>query len=440
MANKSQPGSKAINRSDISADRTSRRAATYDKKDFRLVYITVSMPFGPHESFFIPEVKELMRQGCEVRIIPRSPCGKLVNGDAAGLEEISIRRPLLFSAEILRSFLSELVQRPVPVLKALALLFQSRSFPVLMKNIAVFPKGIWVAKLARKWRADHIHSQWISTTATIALVASEITGIPWSCSAHRGDIADNNMLATKLSRARFIRFISESGIEIVRGFVTNWNRSRAKVIRMGIDIPPGTAEGREASGIVRILCPGNLNAVKGHKYLLEAMAILRDRTVPCFLDIAGDGPLRKKLATIARDLSIEHMVRFMGHLYHDDLLDLYRKRNVDIVVLPSVNLGRNEHEGVPVALIEAMGHCVPVVSTSTGGIPELLCDGSGIIVPPMDPVALADAMERLASDPGLRAEYARLGRNRVEKEFAIGLVVKDLKACMDREDDSMRFQ
>ena len=55
---------------------------------------------------------------------------------------------------------------------------------MLLKNLAVYPKGLWLARLAREWRADHIHAHWAATTATMALVASEFSGIPWSFTAH----------------------------------------------------------------------------------------------------------------------------------------------------------------------------------------------------------------------------------------------------------------
>ena len=73
---------------------------------------------------------------------------------------------------------------------------------------------------------------------------------------------------------------------------------------------------------------------------------------------------------------------------------MYREGRVGMVVLPSVDLGNNLHEGIPVALIEAMSYNIPVVGTHTGGIPELLEGGAGLIVPDKDPAALADAIER----------------------------------------------
>ena len=97
-----------------------------------------------------------------------------------------------------------------------------------------------------------------------------------------------------------------------------------------------------------------------------------------------------------------------------------------MVVLPSVDLGHNLHEGIPVALIEAMSYGIPVIGTRTGGIPELLEGGAGLIVPDKDPAALADAIERYVRDPAFAAEVAGKGRQRVCESFNVVTVVSRL--------------
>ena len=96
---------------------------------------------------------------------------------------------------------AEVLRHPVSVGRSFALLFRSRNPAILAKNILVFPKGLWLAKVARKWRADHIHAHWGLTTATMAMIASEATGIPWSLTLHRGDIAAANLLSLKTDKA-----------------------------------------------------------------------------------------------------------------------------------------------------------------------------------------------------------------------------------------------
>jgi colanic acid/amylovoran biosynthesis glycosyltransferase len=436
------------------------------------------MPFGPEEAFLIPEVQEILRRGCEVLIVPRSPHGAVVNRDAQGLEERSRRTPL-FCGEIAVAALAEMLRRPAASLRALAWLLLDRNVRSLAKNLSVYPKALWIARLARQWGADHIHVHWISTTATMALVAGEVCDIPWSCTAHRGDIVLNNLLALKTAKAAFVRYISESGARIAAELGVRAPASRAAVIHVGVTIPAVAMTPPALSPPV-LLCPAHLYPVKGHKHLLQAMAILQKRNVPCLLEIAGEGGLLVPLEKLVGELSLGRVVRFLGSVPHDKILQRYQDREVTAVVLPSVDLGRHEHEGIPATLIEAMAHGVPVISTSTGGIPELLqpdagnCsqgggkgdrsmfsdgvetqvhihppkngpvpdrpvsgDEAGILVPPQDPLALADAIERLLCDAALWRRLAEAGRRRVQEGWAVENVVTALLSRIEaaRKDD-----
>jgi colanic acid/amylovoran biosynthesis glycosyltransferase len=400
----------------------------------RLLYITVSMPYGYGEAFLIPEVKEILRQGHEVLIVPRSPERDVTNHDTDGLQDICVRQPLL-SLGIAGAAMFEFLSHPVAALRALALLFKGclkgGELSAMLKNLIVFPKGLWLGRLARRWGADHIHAHWILTTGTIGMVASETTGISWSCTAHRGDIAGANLLAAKADHAAFLRFISQSGVELARSRGVACQNNKEHVIHMGVVLPPAEHVHPPAQNIARLLCPANLLPVKGHCYLFEAIRLLKQRGVECHLDVAGAGPLLGKLEATVKALEIDDRTRFVGVIPHDQLLELYLDGKVGVVVLPSVDLGNGEHEGIPVTLMEAMSHGVPVVSTTTGGIPELLHDGAGILVPPKDPVALADAIERLFSDSDLRQRLSEAGRRRVEEEFGVEGTVSRLLQLID---------
>jgi len=105
---------------------------------------------------------------------------------------------------------------------------------------------------------------------------------------------------------------------------------------------------------------------------------------------------------------------------------IYEKGEVDVVVLPSTDLGDGVHEGIPVSLMEAMSYGIPVISTTTGGIPELLGSEAGLLVPERDPLALAEAIEHLARDPSLCRRLGESGRRKVREEFSVEKVVDEL--------------
>ena len=143
---------------------------------------------------------------------------------------------------------------------------------------------------------------------------------------------------------------------------------------------------------------GRLSAQKGHRYLLEAAALLLPRH-PFWLLIAGDGDLLEPLREQARALGIADRVRFAGH--RADVPDLLGA--IDVLCISS------NYEGTPLTLFEAMAAGKAVVSTSVDGCREVLEDGTnGLLVPPREPQALAAALGRVLQDAGLRR---RLGEN-----------------------------
>lgn len=296
-----------------------------------------------------------------------------------------------------------------------------------MKNLAVYPKGMWLASVVREWQAEHIHAHWASTTATMALVAGELAGVPWSFTAHRGDIAENNLLAQKARRAAFTRAIDGRGAQelAVLSGLANW---KPHVIHMGVALPPTIARDRisAASDSLRAVMAANFVAIKGHVYLVEAVRLLRNRGVRVRVDLAGDGPLRAAIERKVRDYGLDAEVRFLGPVPREQFMAQLQAGAWDLMVLPSIEDQAGGREGIPVSLMEAMSCEVPVISTNTGGIPELLEEGTGVLVPPKDPPALAEALERLAKNPSLRKQLATAGRQRVQEGFCLEEIVAQL--------------
>ncbi len=387
----------------------------------KLVYLTVTMPFGSKEPFFIPEVQEMVRQGCQLRIVPRSPVAEVNNQDAQGLPELAVSRPLV-CGEILGAAWLELLRHPIRALRALGWLFGSRDLATGLKNLVAYPKSLWIARRARQWGADHIHAQWATVTSTMAMVASHVSGIPWSCTAHRGDIAANNLLAMKIQRAAFFRFIARDGLATARAICGAAFDGHPIVLHSVVDMPERVEYRASLSDPPLLLCVAYLNERKGHKYLIEAVRLLRDRGTVVHLQLAGDGEVRGMLEALVDDTNLREQVSFLGMLGHAELLSLYTSGRVDMVVLPTL------HEGIPAGLLEPMAHGIPVIATNTGGIPELLEDGAGIMVPPRDPAALADAIQRLLGDAALRRQLVEAGRERVENGWGVKNVVSTLLA------------
>jgi glycosyltransferase involved in cell wall biosynthesis len=135
--------------------------------------------------------------------------------------------------------------------------------------------------------------------------------------------------------------------------------------------------------------------------------------------LVGDGPLRPEIEALVAALSLQHQVHLPGWI--EDLAPLYA--TIDICALSSLN------EGTPVALIEAMAAAKPVVATRVGGVADVVeHELSGLLVQPGSPDALADAMIRLAADPGERSRMGEAGRRAVLGRFSPERLVDDIDA------------
>jgi glycosyltransferase involved in cell wall biosynthesis len=185
---------------------------------------------------------------------------------------------------------------------------------------------------------------------------------------------------------------------------------------------------------LRVLVPANFLEVKGHRYLIEAIRLLKCRGTRVVAGLAGDGALR---AEIVRRIAEAHLAEecvVLGQISHSELLEELASGRWDVVALASVETDSGEKEGIPVAFLEAMSYGLPVVGTAVGGIPELLEDGTGLLVQPRDPNALAGALGTLAGDVELRRRLGRQGRERVERDFSVESVVRELVRHFDASD------
>lgn len=407
------------------------RAGPDDERKTRVIYVTARLPYGVGEPFIVTEIAALERRGCDVAVVPVLPKGAIVHGDALDLVSKASSVSLV-SGGVLRAAVAETARAPAAVARAVLSLRASRSPRILLKNLAVVPKSLWLARQARRLDVDHLHAHWAGTSATVAMLAGELAGIPWSLTAHRWDIPEDNLLRLKASRACFVRAISEHGADELRGLVGDaaWS---PWVLHMGVPLPPAPESHVAPAPPLRVLAAAKLVEKKGHVHLIDAVRRLKERGVPVRVDLAGDGPLGPSLRSRVAALDLGDEIVFLGSVPHDELVRGMTDGRWHAAVLPSVVTPSGELEGIPVSLIEALACGLPAVGTEAGGTPELLGGGAGILVPPADPEAIAEALARLAEDPALRAKLAEEGRKRVEQEFSADRVAAALherfRAC-----------
>jgi glycosyltransferase involved in cell wall biosynthesis len=396
----------------------------------KLALVSAKYPFGGKEPYLHAELRHLAPYFERVAVFPTSP------PDAPqGFEGVAgdVFRLGLFSPSTFARAAAAVAMNPAGAARAVAALLRA-PYPakVKLKNLAVLPLGLAIGRQLRRDGIDHVHSYWLSTPATVAFVAAHVARIPWSSTGHLWDIYENNALAAKLPSARFVRAISQRGRRDLYAALPARAAASIEVVHVGVDVPPAppdrVVDAAPAAGAApfALLCAANLVRKKGHADLLEALAELRDRDVRVHCTIAGDGELRDALRAQAASLGIDAQVTFRGHVAHATLLDEIRAGRYDAMVLTSLELPGGLMEGIPVALMEAMALGLPVVTTDTGSIGELVDDTCGRVVEQRDVTAIAAAIAELAQDPDLRATLARAAHAKVAADFNVTSVAKRL--------------
>jgi glycosyltransferase involved in cell wall biosynthesis len=176
---------------------------------------------------------------------------------------------------------------------------------------------------------------------------------------------------------------------------------------------------------LHILSVGRLVEKKGHLDLVDAFYLYnevsttkgRNEAANAECWIVGEGPLRTELEERIADHDMQDRIRLLGALPQDQVLDLL-KEWADVFVLPCVIAGNGDRDGIPVSIAEAMAMELPIISTDIVGIRELVQPGTGILVPPHDPMALANALKAIATlDQSATTRMGRNGREVVDREF-----------------------
>jgi len=153
-----------------------------------------------------------------------------------------------------------------------------------------------------------------------------------------------------------------------------------------------------------------LEPIKGHLVLLDAVRQLQPEFPKAHFVFVGEGQLRPQLEVYLRAHQLDGSVSLLGH--RPDVPEIVNA--FDIFAFPS------RHEGLPYAIQEAMALSKPIVASRVGGIPEEIDDGkSGLLVPPGDSGALADALRKLLRSAALRLEFGRAAQEKFRRQFTL---------------------
>jgi glycosyltransferase involved in cell wall biosynthesis len=394
---------------------TARRAAAG-----RTVAYVVSRFPKLTETFVLYELLALEDVGVRVELYPllreHEP---VAHPEAAALAARAHYEPFL-SAAILRSNLRILLDRPGAYLGALWTVLHGAfgSLNYLGGGLAIFPKVVHAAASMEEQGVAHVHCHFANHPATAGLIVHRLTGIPFSFTAHGSDLhRDRRLLREKVREADRVVTISDYNRRLIRDECGRDAARKVTVVHCGADTALFHPRAhREVTGALAVVCLASFEEVKGHRYLLDACRLLLDCGVDLDCRLVGDGPLRRELETRIAELDLGAHVHLEGPRPRPEVVEILAR--ADVAVCPSVFTSKGDREGIPVALMEAMASGLAVVASDISGIPELVEDGvTGMLVPPGDSGALADAIAQLEDDPALRARLGEAARARVERDF-----------------------
>jgi len=242
------------------------------------------------------------------------------------------------------------------------------------------------------WRPDIIHAH-VYSAGEPALIIGKLFRIPVVVTEHFTNFATHSLTPRQEKKARFamsraevILPVSEDLKESICNYYGIKNRFRVipNVVNTRVFFPSGfRSKNINHDRKKRMLCVCILTPRKGIDYLLESLSQLKEKRQDFVLDIVGDGPNRKAYEELVRNLGLSDTVTFHGR--QPEVANFMRR--CDFFVLPSL------YENFGVVYIEAMACGKPVIGTNAGGPKEIISEETGILVPPKDTNALAEAID-----------------------------------------------
>jgi glycosyltransferase involved in cell wall biosynthesis len=280
-----------------------------------------------------------------------------------------------------------------------------------------------LTRLVRRHAPTIVHTHLVHADF-LGLTAAKLARVPVRASTKHGfnPFRDGRLFAAadrSVAGLAHLHIAISAGLARYLAAREGLDEARFEIVHYGI-VPGPRPEALPQSP--RLAVVGRLIPIKGHATLLAAVAGARERVPGLTLEIAGDGALERQLRTTATRLGLDDAVSFLGRIAPAAPV----LERAAIVVVPSLG------EGFGMVALEAMERGRPVIASAVGGLPEIVDDGrTGILVPPSDSAALAEAIAELATDPARAAAMGLAGRARALEAFS-------QERCTDRIEELYR--
>ncbi|MBL8814907.1 MAG: glycosyltransferase family 4 protein [Planctomyces sp.] len=280
--------------------------------------------------------------------------------------------------------------------------------------------GVQLAVQAVRKGITHLHAHFATSSASVARIASKLTGIPYSMTAHAKDIFHESVspedLGRKIHDSAWTLTVSDFNLNYLQQM---FPESTSRIVRLynGLnlsDFPFHSPLQRPP----RIVAVGRFVEKKGFNDLISACGLLRDQGVSFECMLVGGGELETSLASQIAVQRLSDHIRMLGPCPQREVKELIRTSAV--MAAPCIQGEDGNRDGLPTVLLESMALGTPCVSTDVTGIPEVIRNReTGLMVRQKSPAELADAIQQLLYRSDLRVYLATAARSLIEQEFDV---------------------
>lgn len=410
---------------------------TYKSKPEKPLSIAYLLLYFPHltETFVADEIRAIQSQGIHIQIIsllkpkktPVQPFAKQLldyTSYAPGLLSLSIWRAqfyfLLRSTRLYFHLLFTLLRSPL--LKS----------PIVLtaKRLIIFLKSVSVAYKLKDSDIGLFHSHFAWLSGASAWICSRLLKRPFTVTVHAFDIYSKpDLLKLVLSQATHIVSISKYNRNHISR-IGIYPLKPISIIHCGINLSEFNYQKKKLISYqpnkpLRILSVGSLTPKKGHKHLINACNLLKNRGFKFTCTVIGGGKEESILRHQIISYGLQKQVILSGARTRPEILKAYATH--DLFILASIKAPSGDMDGIPVVLMEAAAMGLPIISTRVSGIPELIRQNkTGLLVPPSNPRALADAITTLAINHNLQCQLSQNAQKLIKTEFNQEVTAKRL--------------
>lgn len=318
----------------------------------------------------------------------------------------------------------------------------NRSF---VQTVHIFLKSLGYAYLFSKHTPHSIYANFMSEPSTICLIAAKVLGCEFAVSAHAKDVLvttsetvgeNAELVATKVHNAKFVSVCNKKAYETVLAQSNSEDSEKVKLIYHGLDFKQlkdidSSVVGKPELPV--IFTNGRFTEKKGHKYLIEASKILKDRGFNHLVYLfGGPGDFFDETVAYINELNVKDTVRIIGEgkgMPFNEVIAYYKI--ADVVAFSSVDIQNGDADGIANMLIEASAFEVPIVATDAGSTLEFIANKeTGLVVPQRDAKALANGLERVLSDSGLGDRLARNAQEKARTMFDLDANVREIEKLL----------